>query len=61
MKSEENRTTFVNELTRFLPAGIIKTAKDPAFWDYLATALKEEGEAFGRNPSHDRHRDGWEM
>ena len=48
MKSEESRTTFVNELTRFLPAGFIKTAKDPTFWEYLVTALKEEGEVFGR-------------
>ncbi|MGA2975028.1 MAG: nucleotidyl transferase AbiEii/AbiGii toxin family protein [Spirochaetia bacterium] len=61
MKSEESRTTFVNELTRFLPAGIIKTAKDPTFWEYLVTALKEEGEVFGRDLSRDRHRGSWEM
>jgi hypothetical protein len=61
MKSEESRTTFVNELTRFLPAGFIKTAKDPTFWEYLVTALKEERAVFGRNLSRDQHRGGREM
>ncbi len=44
MKSEECRTTFVNELTRFLPAGYVKTAKDPTFWEYLVATLKEVAE-----------------
>ena len=61
MKSEESRTTFMNELIRFLPAGFIKTAKDPTFWEYLVTALKEERAVFGRNLSRDQHRGGWEM
>ena len=61
MKSEESRATFVNELTRFLPAGLIKTAKDPTFWEYLVTALREEGAVFGRNLPRDQHRGGWEM
>lgn len=51
MKSEECRTIFVNELTRFLPVRFIKTAKDPTFWEYLVAALKEEGESVGKGPS----------
>jgi hypothetical protein len=61
MTSEESRATFVNELARFLPAGFVKTAKDPTFWEYLVTALKEEKAVFGRNLSRDQHRGGWEM
>lgn len=61
MKSEECRATFMNELTRFLPAGSIKTARDMTFWEYLGTALKEEGKSFGNDPSRGRHRGGWEM
>jgi len=61
MKSEESRAIFANELTRFLPAEFIKTAKDPTFWEYLVTALKEEREVFGRDLSRDLDRGGWEM
>jgi predicted nucleotidyltransferase component of viral defense system len=61
MKSEGRRTTFVSELVRFLPAGFIKTAKDPTFWEYLVGALREEGEVFGKDLSRNRHSGGWEM
>lgn len=61
MKSEECRTTFVNELTRFLPAGYVKTAKDPTFWEYLVATLKEVAEDFGKDLTRDRHRRGWEL
>jgi predicted nucleotidyltransferase component of viral defense system len=61
MKSDGSRITFVNELTRFLPAAFIKTAKDPTFWEYLVTAIEEEGEIFGRDFSRDRQSRSWEM
>lgn len=61
MDSEACRRLFTGELTRFLSAPLLASIQDPAFWEYLRIAVREDGAVFAQDLAGGKASAGWKM